>query len=165
MNIYHYSDGQTRWYVAPRLRICLGQCRSRHPSAASLARTQEHPAHGQVHRAEFGNSSGSSAIFAAIRRAYAIPNFFDTCAGSKRNVTVSRLVQCAPDGGRLRHVETPFKKQTSESSLTRVGFCRRVSLDGRRRVRLNQRSVGQYTADFTESESGNLSRRRGNLRR
>jgi hypothetical protein len=25
-------------------------------------------------------SSGSFAIFAAIRRAYAIPNFFDTCA-------------------------------------------------------------------------------------
>jgi acetylornithine/succinyldiaminopimelate/putrescine aminotransferase len=79
-----------------------------HASAASLARTQEHPAHGQVHRAGARSvqgllasvtalsfllearegmraaiwySSGSSATSAAIRRAYAIPNFFDTCAG------------------------------------------------------------------------------------
>ena len=43
--------------------------------------------HTVRYQAEFGNSSGSSAIFAAIRRAYAIPNFFDTCAGSKRFVT------------------------------------------------------------------------------
>jgi len=28
----------------------------------------------------FRNNSGSLAIFTAIRRAYAIPNFFDTCA-------------------------------------------------------------------------------------
>jgi hypothetical protein len=27
----------------------------------------------------FRNNSGSLAIFTAIRRAYAIPNFFDTC--------------------------------------------------------------------------------------
>ena len=38
----------------------------------------------------------------------------------------------------------------TEQSLTRVGIRRRISLDGRRRLRLNQRSDGQYTADRTE---------------
>src|SRR5262249_24854809 len=63
---------------------------------------------------EFARCRSSCPSFLRQRRAYAIPNFFYTCAGSKRNVTVSRLVQCAPDGRRLRHVETLFKKLTSE---------------------------------------------------
>jgi hypothetical protein len=59
----------------------------------------------------------------------------------------------------LGHVEALFENQTSEQSPTRVGFRRRVSLDGKRRVRLNHRSIGEYTTNLTESESRNLSRR------
>jgi hypothetical protein len=66
---------------------------------------------------------------------------------------------CPKRTGELRHVEALFKKQTSEQNLTCVGIRRRISLDGKRRVRLNQRSDGEYTADFTGSESRNLSRR------
>jgi len=68
-----------------------------------------------------------------------------------------------PDG-ELRHVETLFdKRQASQQSLARVGIRRRVFLAGKRRVCLNQRSNGKYTAHRTES--GTLSRRGGNFRR
>jgi hypothetical protein len=56
----------------------------------------------------------------------------------------------------LRHVEALFeKKQTSEQSLTRVGIRRRITLNGRRRVCLNDRGDGKYTADLRDSESRN----------
>jgi DNA-directed RNA polymerase subunit F len=54
---------------------------------------------------------------AAIRGAYAIPNFFDTCGRVKaeRNVAVSIGSICPKQTGELRHVEALFeKKQTSE---------------------------------------------------
>jgi hypothetical protein len=65
----------------------------------------------------FPKSSGSLAIFAAIRRAYAIADFFDTCARVKaeRNVAVSIGSMCPKQTGGLRHVEALVeKKQTSE---------------------------------------------------
>jgi hypothetical protein len=37
-------------HAAPRLRLCLGQCRPRHAGAAGLARPQEHSAHGALYR-------------------------------------------------------------------------------------------------------------------
>jgi len=51
-----------------------------------------------------------------IRRAYAIPNFFDTCAGvqAERNVAVSIGSMCPKRTGELCHVEALFEKQTSE---------------------------------------------------
>jgi hypothetical protein len=59
---------------------------------------------------------------------------------------------CPKRTGELRHVEALFeKKQTSEQNLTCVGIRRRISLDGKRRVRLNERSDGEYTADLTAS--------------
>src|SRR5262249_20844958 len=41
-------------HVAARLWLRPGQCRARYAGAASMARPQEHPAHGQVHRAGAG---------------------------------------------------------------------------------------------------------------
>ena len=38
-------------HAAAWLRLCLGQCRSRHPGAAGIAWPQEHPAHRPLHRA------------------------------------------------------------------------------------------------------------------
>jgi hypothetical protein len=69
----------------------------------------------------------------------AVPNFSDTCAKVlvERNVAVSIGSISPKQTGELRHVEALFeKKQTSQPSLTRVGIRRRISLDGKRRVRL-----------------------------
>jgi integrase len=41
----------TSAHAAAWLRLCPSQRRPRHQGAAGLARAQEHPAHGQVHRA------------------------------------------------------------------------------------------------------------------
>jgi hypothetical protein len=43
--------------------------------------------------------------------------------------------------GELCHAEALFHRQASEQSLTSLRVCRHVSLDGKRCVRLNQRSV------------------------
>ena len=40
----------------------LGQCRPRHAGAAGLARAQEHPAHGALHRAGAGSVQGLLAL-------------------------------------------------------------------------------------------------------
>jgi hypothetical protein len=54
--------------------------------------------------------------------------------------------------GELCHVEALFKKkQASEQGLTGVGIRWRIALDGKRRLRPNQRSVGEYTADLTDT--------------
>ena len=37
-------------HASPCLWLCAGQCGPRHPQFASLSWTQEHPAHGPVHR-------------------------------------------------------------------------------------------------------------------
>jgi len=42
------------------------------------------------------------------------------------------------------------KKQASQQSLACVGIGRRVFLAGKRRVRLNQRSDGEYIAGLAE---------------
>jgi hypothetical protein len=52
--------------------------------------------------------------------------------------------------GSIDHVETLPENQASEQSLTRFRICRRVSLDGKRCLRINQRSVGQYTTALAE---------------
>jgi hypothetical protein len=53
------------------------------------------------------------AIFDAIRRAYAIPNIFDTCARVKaeRNVAVSIGSIMPKPMGALRHVEGRFEEE------------------------------------------------------
>jgi hypothetical protein len=51
--------------------------------------------------------------------------------------------------GELCHAEALIQKtQASEQSLTRVGVRGRISLDGQRCVRLDRRSVGEYTTAF-----------------
>jgi hypothetical protein len=52
--------------------------------------------------------------------------------------------------GELCHDEALFQTQASEQSLTRIRVSWRISLDGKRRVRLNWRSVGEYTTSITE---------------
>jgi hypothetical protein len=42
-------------HAAPRLRLRPGQCRAPHAGAAGMARAQEHPAHGALHRAGAGS--------------------------------------------------------------------------------------------------------------
>jgi hypothetical protein len=64
--------------------------------------------------------------------------------------------QCTDRRASIDHVETLPENQSSEQSLTRLRVCRRVSLDGKRCVRLNQRGIGEYTT--TLAESRNLSR-------
>jgi hypothetical protein len=46
--------------------------------------------------------------------------------------------------GELCHAEALFHRQASEQRFTRLRVCRHVSIDGKRCVRLNQRSVGEY---------------------
>jgi hypothetical protein len=41
-------------HAAPRLRLRPGECGPRHAGAAGMARAQEHPAHGPLHRAGAG---------------------------------------------------------------------------------------------------------------
>src|SRR5215468_3535722 len=47
---------------APRLRLRPGQRRPRHTGAAGLARPQEHPAHGPLHRAVAASVQGLLAL-------------------------------------------------------------------------------------------------------
>src|SRR5262249_53349412 len=47
---------------APRLRLRPGQRRPRHTGAAGLARPQEHPAHGALHRAVAASVQGLLAL-------------------------------------------------------------------------------------------------------
>jgi len=56
--------------------------------------------------------------------------------------------------GKYEHVETLPENQSSEQSLTRLRVWR-ISLDSKRRVRLNQRGVSEYTSAL--AEPGNLS--------
>jgi hypothetical protein len=49
-------------HVAPRLRLCAGQCRPRHQGAAGMARAQEHSAHRALHRAGAGQVQELLAI-------------------------------------------------------------------------------------------------------
>src|ERR1700743_3731240 len=65
--------------------------------------------------------------------------------------------------GELCHAKALFHSQASEQSLTRFGVCRRISLDRKRCVRLNQRSVSECTIALAEAR--NLSCRGGNFRR
>jgi hypothetical protein len=65
--------------------------------------------------------------------------------------------------GELCHAEALFQRQASEQSLTCLRVCRHVSHDGKRCVRLNQRSVGEYVTAIAEAR--NPSWRGGNLRR
>jgi len=65
--------------------------------------------------------------------------------------------------GELCHAEALFHRQASEQSLTRPGVCRHVSRNGKRCVRLNQRSVGELITALAEAR--NPSWRGGNLRR
>jgi Phage integrase family len=66
-------DWRARWPILPCapshapawLRLCLGQCRSRHPRLAGLAWAQEHPAHRTLH----GASSGSVQEFLEVTMA------------------------------------------------------------------------------------------------
>jgi hypothetical protein len=64
-------------------------------------------------------------MFAAIRRAYAIPNFFDTCARVKaeRNVAVSIGSIMPKRMGALCHVEALFEKEQICWIWTPLGFC------------------------------------------
>src|SRR6266436_3119211 len=39
-------------HASSRMRLCAGEPRSRYPRSATLVGTQEHPAHGAVHRTE-----------------------------------------------------------------------------------------------------------------
>ena len=50
------------------------------------------------------------------------------------------------------------KSKRRSKALPALGIRRRVFLYGKRRVRLDHRSIGEYAADLTESESGNFSR-------
>ena len=43
------------------------------------------------------------------------------------------------------------KNKRRSKALPALGIGRRISLDGKRRVRLNQRSIGEYTADLPVS--------------
>ena len=71
-------DWRARWPIlrsapshAPAwLRLCLGQCRSRHPRLAGLAWAQEHPAHRTLH----GASSGSVQEFLEVTMASEPPH-------------------------------------------------------------------------------------------
>jgi len=56
--------------------------------------------------------------------------------------------------GKYEHVGTLPENQSSEQSLTRLRVWR-ISLDSKRRVRLNQRGVSEYTSAL--AEPGNLS--------
>jgi hypothetical protein len=55
--------------------------------------------------------------------------------------------------GELCHAKALFHRQASEQSLIRLGVCRHVSLDGKRCVRLNERSVGEYVTALTEART------------
>jgi hypothetical protein len=58
----------------------------------------------------------------------------------------SRAIGSIPkEVGELCHAEALSQAKASEQSLTCVRVCRRISLDGKRCLRLNQRSVGEYT--------------------
>jgi hypothetical protein len=107
-------------------------------------------------------------MFAAIRRA----SVFGEQLSSRSPAGLLLIIEiCQPDLplGDAQQPTAPLPSQLrgcgtasplrSDFLSGALGFRRRVSLDGRRRVRLNQRSVGEYTADLTESESRSLSRR------
>jgi hypothetical protein len=47
-------------HAAPRLRLRPGECGPRHAGAAGMARAQEHPAHGALHRAGAGSAKNES---------------------------------------------------------------------------------------------------------
>ena len=51
--------------------------------------------------------------------------------------------------GELCHGKALVQTQASKQSLTRVRICWRISLDGKWCMRLNQRSVGEYTTALT----------------
>jgi hypothetical protein len=51
--------------------------------------------------------------------------------------------------GESCRAEALIQTQASEQSLTRIRVRGRISLDGKRRVRLNRRSVGEYTTALT----------------
>jgi hypothetical protein len=51
--------------------------------------------------------------------------------------------------GELCHAKALLQTQASKQSLTRVRVRRHISLDGKRRVRLNKRSVSEYATTLT----------------
>jgi hypothetical protein len=55
--------------------------------------------------------------------------------------------------GELCHAEALFLRQASEQSLTCLRVCRHVSLDGKRCVRLDWRSVGEYITALAEARN------------
>jgi hypothetical protein len=66
-------------------------------------------------------------------------------AGEQAVETAIQAASARPFMGGFHYVKAE-KQQASEQSLTNIGFCWRVFLDGKRRVRLNQRGIGEYTA-------------------
>jgi hypothetical protein len=72
-----------------------------------------------------------------------IPDFFVTCAQWQcgTSTVMSDWFNMPNQVGELCHAEALFQTQASEQSLTRIRV-RRISLDGKRCVHLNQRGVG-----------------------
>ena len=48
--------------AAPRLRLCAGQCRPRHPGLVGLPRPSQHSAHGALYRADADPVQGLLAV-------------------------------------------------------------------------------------------------------
>jgi hypothetical protein len=69
---------------------------------------------------------------------------------NQRGVGVQHMMQQV---GELCHAKALFPGQASEQSLIRLGACRHVSLDGKRCVRLNQRSVGECVTALAEART------------
>jgi hypothetical protein len=79
-----------------------------------------------------------------------IPDFFDTCSSRNAERIFSGAIGSIPKQvGELCHAEALVQTQASEQSLTRVRVCRRISLDGKRCLRLNQPGVGEYATTLT----------------
>jgi hypothetical protein len=65
-------------------------------------------------------------------------------AGEQAVETATQAASARPFMGGFHYVKAE-KRQASKQSLTSIGFCWRVFLDGKRCLRLNQRCISEYT--------------------
>src|SRR5262249_50078697 len=78
-------------HAAPRLRLCPSQCRPRYTGATGLARPQEHPAHGALHRVGSASVQGLLALTLPAMRSWSMTREGVRSDGTRRRLAIKGL--------------------------------------------------------------------------
>jgi len=101
----------TSSYAAAWLRLRPGQRRPRHTGATGLARPQEHPAHGALHRVGTASVQGLLALTLPAMRSWSMTGEFEVMGPAGGNGLGCYLGSCWPIAPPCRAARTHSKRR------------------------------------------------------